>query len=52
VEMKNRFIDLLIEKNRQAEKTALNESWGLNPDKDPTQYDPFNDKPSKDDNKK
>ncbi|MCP4579976.1 MAG: hypothetical protein GY839_00045 [candidate division Zixibacteria bacterium] len=50
--MKNRFIDLLIEKNRKAEETAMKKSWGINDQDDPTQFDPWKDKPSKDDNKK
>ena len=43
--MKNRFIDYLIEKNRKAEEKALNESWSLNCDNDPTNYDPWKDNP-------
>ena len=40
--MKNRFIDLLIEKNRKAEEKALNESWSINyDDSDPTKFDPW-----------
>ena len=50
-DMKNRFIDLLIEKNRKAEETAMKESWGLNDEDDPTQYNPWEDSPYRDDNK-
>ena len=48
--MKNRFIDLLIEKSRKAEEEALNESWGFSDEDDPTQYNPWSDSPFKDDN--
>ncbi len=41
--MRNRFIDYLIEKNRQEEEQAMNESWSIN--NDPTQYDPWEDSP-------
>lgn len=51
--MKNRFIDLLIEKHRKAEEKALNESWSINyDDNDPTKYDPWKDNPLTDDDKK
>ena len=46
--MKNRFIDLLIEKNRKLEKKALSDSSSLYSDEDPTKYDPWNDLPSGD----
>lgn len=50
--MKNRFIELLIDKYRKAEEIALNESWSLNNDEDdPTKYNPWEDNPLKDDNK-
>jgi hypothetical protein len=41
--MRNRFIDLLLEKNHQAEKKALSESLRLYEDKDYTKYDPWQD---------
>ncbi len=41
--MRNRFIDLLIKKNVQAEKKAMFESARLYPNPDPTKYDPWND---------
>ena len=41
--MRNRFIDLLLEKNRQAEKNALSESFGLYEEEDYTKYDPWQD---------
>ncbi|GEM_PF-1865950 len=47
--MKNRFIDLLIGKNRQSEKKALSDSYSIYPDSDPSRYNPWDDKPLKDD---
>ena len=41
--MKNRFIDLLIEKDRRKESQALLDSARLLDD--PTKYNPFKDKP-------
>ena len=49
--MKNRFIDLLIEKNRQDEKKAISDSLSIYPDNDPTQYNPWEDNPKRNDNK-
>ena len=46
--MKNRFIDLLIEKNRKLEKKALSDSLSLYSDEDPTKYNPWNDLPFED----
>ena len=43
--MKNRFIDYLIEKNRKAEEKALNDSWSISNECDPTKYNPWEDNP-------
>lgn len=50
--MKNRFIDYLIEKNRKAEEKALKESWSLNYDNDSTKYNPWDDNPLENKDKK
>jgi len=44
--MKNRFIDYLIEKNRKAEEKAMKESWSNLYGDDPTQYNPWQDNPT------
>ena len=49
--MKNRFIDLLIEKDKLAEKKAMTDSFSIYPDDDPTQYNPWEDRHSEDENK-
>lgn len=47
--MKNRFLELLLEKTRQAERKAISESQKLFPESDPTKYDPWIYKPSRKD---
>jgi hypothetical protein len=41
--MKNRFIEYILEKQRQEESVAMNDSYKLYDEPDPTKYNPFND---------
>ncbi len=41
--MKNRFIEYIIEKQRREEEIAMEKSYKLYDDSDPTKYDPFED---------
>jgi|WetSurMetagenome_2_1015567.scaffolds.fasta_scaffold2614786_1 hypothetical protein len=41
--MKNRFIEYLLEKQRHEEEIAMEQSFKLYDNDDPTDYDPFKD---------